>query len=331
MRQKSEYALLRVFSSFSTLMENYVAQNRAVGNKYNVDVEYLVQFDAYCLQHGIVTAALTRELMDGWCEKRLHESDTSHHTRIRTMRKFAKFLHDNGIEAPMAFHPLPRLPATFTPYIFTRDEVSRFLAAAKRVKQHGGSPLAPTLLPLLFQVLYCCGLRVSEALSLKNEDVDLERGTLLILNAKGQKDRLVPISDSLRERCAAFRANPAAQWYSSEYFFPAPDGGRYASVTIYARFREILWLAGISHGGRGKGPRLHDLRHTFAVHTLDNWAQTGKDIYVCLPILSTYLGHKNLLSTQQYLRLTREAYPALLGAFSEHFGDVFPEVCYDES
>jgi len=237
MRQKSEYAPLRVSSPFSALMENYVAQSRAIGNKCNVDVEYLAQFDAYCLQHGIATAVLTRELMDDWCEKRLCESDTSHHIRIRTMRRFAKFLHNNGIAVPMAFHPLPRPSNTFTPYIFTREEVSRFLAATKMVKRHSNSPLAPTLLPLLFQMLYCCGLRVAETLNLKNEDVDLERGTLLILNAKGKKDRLVPISDSLREGCVAFRANPAVQWYRSEYFFPAPDGGRYASSSIYTRFR----------------------------------------------------------------------------------------------
>jgi len=235
-----------------------------------------------------------------------------------------------GVETPAAFHPLPRLANSFTPYIFTREEIARLLTVIDNVRRSGHNPLVGLTLPLLFRVLYCCGLRVSEACQLKNEDVDLERGTLMVLDTKGGKDRLVPMSDSLRQLCNEYSKNPALRDFGSSFFFPSVDGGHYASSTIYTRFREFLWKAGIPHGGRGSGPRLHDLRHTFAVHTLDDWARAGKDLYVCLPILSTYLGHKNLLATQQYLRLTPQAYPALLNAFGETFGGVFPEVTYEE-
>ena len=85
-------------------------------------------------------------------------------------------------------------------------------------------------------------------------------------------------------------------------------------------------MAGIPHGGRGKGPRLHDLRHTFAVHMLNMWAVQGRDLYVALPILSVYLGHTSLKSTEQYLRLVPEAYAQITLAFEAGFGDVFPEV-----
>jgi len=326
MQQKSEYAELRCFGPFAGWMKEYVEQNRALGHKYNVDAVYLMQFDAYCMQKSVTATALTQELLEGWFVKRPYEADASHHTRMRVLRKFAKFLRNNGVQAPAAFHPLPHLVTSFTPYIFTREEIVRLLAAADNVRQNGHSPLVGLTLPLLFRVLYCCGLRVSEVCQLRNEDVDLERGTLTILDAKGGKDRLVPMSDSLRQLCVEYSAVPVLRAFGSAYFFPSVDGGRYASSTIYDRFREFLWNAGISHGGRGNGPRLHDLRHTFAVHTLDDWARAGKDLYVCLPILSTYLGHKDLLSTQKYLRLTPQAYPVLLGAFSESFSCVFPEV-----
>jgi len=176
-------------------------------------------------------------------------------------------------------------------------------------------------------MLYACGLRITETLLLKNTDVDLEEGVLRLLGTKGEQARLVPMSESLISLCRSYRTNPLVLNFGSEYFFPAPDRGFYDSSTIYARFRECLFEADISHGGRGKGPRLHDIRHTFAVHTLDNWVKQGKDLYVCLPILSVYLGHTNgLSSTQQYLRLVPEAYSSLTNSFEAQFSNVFPEV-----
>ena len=180
---------------------------------------------------------------------------------------------------------------------------------------------------MLFRILYCCGLRVSEALNLQIPDVDLENGTLLIVNGKFGKDRLVPMSGTITALCREYRANMPP---GSDYFFPAPDKGPYSSCTIYTRFREILWQAGIPHGGRHRGPRVHDIRHTFAVHSLNNWVQKGMDIYTAIPILCTYLGHKNLSSTQRYLRLTPEVFPEVTEAFEAHFGSVFPEVRYEE-
>ena len=134
------------------------------------------------------------------------------------------------------------------------------------------------------------------------------------------------MSATLTQICAKYRSNPLVTGYGSDYFFPAPDNTYYAVCTIYERFREYLFEAGIGHGGRGKGPRLHDIRHTFAVHTLNKWASEGKDLYVVLPALMRYLGHKNLKSTEKYLRLVPEAYKQVTEPFEAHFGEVFPEV-----
>ena len=329
MKPKNEHISAHFTGAFAALADEYISLNRAIGNKYNLDTVYLMQFDKYCVDEKAAAPILTKELFDGWCAKRSYESDRSHHIRIRTLRRFADFLRKNGIEAPTAFHPLPRLLPSFTPYIFTRAEISRFLIAASSAKSNSHSPLAGLVLPLLFKTLYCCGLRLSEVLTLKNPSVDLVCGTFLILDAKGGKDRLVPMSESLRLLCVEYRENPLIQRFNSEYFFSAPDGGLYSKSWIYVRFRNFLQQAGISHGGRGKGPRLHDIRYTYAVHTLDNWAREERDMLVVLPILSAYLGHKNIFATQRYLRLTPEAYPVLLGAFDKHFGSVFPEVRYE--
>jgi integrase len=114
-----------------------------------------------------------------------------------------------------------------------------------------------------------------------------------------------------------------------EYFFPSPLGGKYKERTIYQYFRRFLWQAGISHGGRGYGPRLHDLRHTFAVHCLKRWVVDGVDLTVALPFLSTYLGHTGLKGTQRYLRLTAELFPGIVSAVETKFSEMIPEVNYE--
>lgn len=319
---------LNCTSVFAPYECDYIERRRALGFKYNIDAEFLNQFDKLCIERGVSTPVLSQKLFDAWCEKRPSESAVNHHMRVQRLRSFAVFCRENGVDVPLVFHPLPAPPKTFMPYIFTHDEISRFFKAVDNGNRDANarSPLKHIVMPVLFRALYACGLRVTEALMLKTADADLDQGTLLILDAKGGKDRIVAMSESLTVLCRKYRAKTSVRDFGSEYFFPAPDRGFYDSSTIYDRFRQYLFSAGIGHGGRGKGPRLHDLRHTFAVHTLGNWAEQGKDLYVCLPILSAYLGHKGLKSTQQYLRLVPEAYPNVTGPFEAKFGDVFPEV-----
>lgn len=323
---------LNCSSVFAPYEVDYIEQRRALGLKCNTDIAYLNQFDRFCVECNVLTPTITQELFDAWCEKRPTEKASTHYVRMQHLRAFSVFCHHNGLDALSVFHPLPSPQKTFTPYIFTHNEIGRFFVAVdnanREVDPH--SPLKHLVMPLLFRMLYCCGLRLTETLLLKTTDVDLEQGTLLLLNTKGGNDRLVAMSESLTALCRNYLANTSVQNFGSKYFFPAPDRGFYDSSNIYARFRKYLFASGIGHGGRGKGPRLHDIRHTFSVHTLDNWAKQGKDLYVCLPILSVYLGHTNgLKSTQQYLRLVPEAYLNVTGPFEMEFKDVFPEVRHE--
>ncbi len=328
MRMKP-YLQLHCTSPLAPYAEDYVAQKRALGGKCRTEREVLNMFDAFCVEYGLSEPALPQELYDTWCEKRPHENGSTQRARIQHLRLFARFLTNNGVPAPAVFLPLPKLDKSFVPHIFTHGEIQRLLRAVDETKpcfRYGRPSLAHVIMPVLFRMLYCCGLRVGEALKLKTKDVDLNDGVVRLHETKGNKERLVPMSPSLTEICSEYRANRQVADYGSEYFFPAPDKTYYADCTVYARFREYLFAARISHGGRGKGPRLHDLRHTFAVHTLNRWVAEGRDIYVIIPILCDYLGHKNLASTEKYLRLTPEAHSLLVRPFEEKFGGVFPEV-----
>jgi integrase len=180
-------------------------------------------------------------------------------------------------------------------------------------------------------MLYSCGLRISEAVNLQNRHVNLQEGILEIKNSKSSKDRLTPMSKSMTNTCRQYYQVLHKHSSMDDYFFMKADREPVTPNNVYRRFREILWESGISHGGKGSGPRLHDLRHTFAVHSLQQAINRGTDVYCALPILSTYLGHASVTATEQYVRLTADAFPDIRTALDKYCGHVIPEVKQDET
>ena len=171
--------------------------------------------------------------------------------------------------------------------------------------------------------LYGCGFRVREVLKLRVRDVDLNQGIITVRQGKFRKDRLVPpalrLVNRLRKYAARFENRPP-----DAIFFPGPRGGPFSLRTVYTLFRKLLLKYGIPHGGRGKGPRIHDARHRFAMCALRRWYRDGADLDAKLPLLATYLGHRNLSGTQRYLHLTAELFPEITARADAAFGDVIP-------
>ena len=153
--------------------------------------------------------------------------------------------------------------------------------------------------------------------------MDLTEGILIIRKAKGNKDRLVPLAHSLKKRLGRY-AKRFRDRSPQAPFFPDSQGRSYGYQRVYVTYRQLLKQIGISHGGRGKGPRLHDLRHTFAVHRLIRWYREGADLNAKFSFLATYLGHKNLSGTQHYLHLTAELFPDITINMESAVGDVIP-------
>ena len=149
-----------------------------------------------------------------------------------------------------------------------------------------------------------------------------------IREAKTDRDRYIPLSDSVKDACISY-ADKIWWEKDSDFFFLSPDKTMISPMTVYQRYRRYLEVAGISHGGKGQGPRLHDIRHTFAVHVLQKWIKEGADLTAMLPILSTYMGHKTVRATAGYLRLTAEVYPELMKRVEKSCAYVIPEVCHE--
>ena len=135
----------------------------------------------------------------------------------------------------------------------------------------------------------------------------------------------MPVSAPLRDRLAGYHARVAGRT-GGDWFFPGRSGQPLTLANIDKNFRRFLWQARIPHGGRGHGPRVHDLRHTLAVNNLRSWFARGEDAGALLPVLQAYMGHSSIADTDYYLRLTAESYPHITARLQRAFGDVVPPV-----
>jgi len=185
------------------------------------------------------------------------------------------------------------------------------------------------IIPALIRLLYGTGIRVGEALSLQNKDINPIENYIIIKDSKNGYQRMIPISESLSSVCQDYinyrKKLPVLQSDNSPFFISL-NGSVCKYNTVYSNFRFLLKTAGIPFIGNGHGPRIHDIRHTFACHALAKMAEYGIDLYTSLPVISTYLGHQSLSSTNGYVRLTAAMYPDLLKDVDMICLNVFPNV-----
>jgi site-specific recombinase XerD len=212
----------------------------------------------------------------------------------------------NGSPLPRCIPPASDPP--FVPYIYSDAELKRLLANAPAACA-GRAPIEGYVFRAVLLVLYGAGLRIGEALSLAMADVDLEEATLRIRETKFFKTRIVPLGRDLTKVMVEYvalrnRQHPATP---DAPFFCFRSGLPLSHSAADSAFRRLRACAGIQReGGPRRQPRLHDLRHSAAVHRLVAWYRTGADLQDLLPKLSTYLGHVDLSSTQRYLTMTPE-------------------------
>ena len=151
---------------------------------------------------------------------------------------------------------------TFTPYIFTHDEVASIINVVDHLSYIPQSKHYHLIYPMLFRMLYGCGLRINEALSLKKTEVDLENGILTITKTKNGSNRLVPMSWSLTNYARCYAENMDFDMFGEGYFYPSRDGGKYHRTPVYVKLKKFIKRAGIFPDG-AVGPRVHDIRHTY--------------------------------------------------------------------
>jgi site-specific recombinase XerD len=302
--------------TLSEAVENYLTIKRSLGAVFSADARILRSF-----RHrlgDVPIDSISRDACQAFC-RGAGPPTRFWERKHQTLRGFFSYLITRG---HLAVSPLPyaspRVPRSFRAYIYSRDEVRQLLDATT-ILESTRTPQQPLTFRTLLLLLYGAGLRPSEALRLRRCDVDLADRILGIWDTKFFKSRLVPIGADL---CKSLDA-----YWTVRQRLPLPDGTRSAFFcnrrgkaislarleSVFVRLREHV---GIRRPAADRWqPRLHDMRHAFAVSRVVAWYRDGVDVQACLPLLATYLGHINLSGTQTYLTMTAE----LLGEASLRF------------
>lgn len=301
----------------SELIKAYLAARRAHGVKLTTGERTLYQFARETGDRPL--AEVTPEEVATFLRGRaLSATWTTKHGLLAGLYRFA--IARGHVAVSVLPEQRPKLPPPLTPYVYSPDELQRLLDATA-VLESPLSPLQALTYRTLLLLLYGAGLRVSEAIGLTLGDVDHRDRVLTIRQTKFYKSRQVPIGQRLAAALTTYIERRGA--------LPTPLGDRSALLStrfgqrlIYQRvvmfFQRVRSGAGIvCPHGEPRPPRLHDLRHTAAVHRVLAWYRDGKDVQQLLPRLATYLGHASIASTQQYLQMT----PELLHEASLRFAD----------
>jgi integrase/recombinase XerD len=315
---------------FKEYCPQYVEYKRNLGFTFGESSFYQLRYmDDFFKKYVMPTPVLDKEMVEAYVSRRDNESAKTQHMRMSLIRQFALFMNNNGF--CFYVHPKELIPIskTFIPYIFTHREIDSILKVVDNLEYTPSSKHYHMIYPMLFRMLYGCGLRINEALSLKKADVDIENGILTVTKAKNNTSRLVPMSRSLNNYCKQYTLKMGFDMYDDGYFYPSRDNGKYNNTPVYIKFKHFMKAAGIFTDNE-VGPRVHDVRHTYAVHALDKMVKDGQDLYCTLPILCTYLGHRDIESTEKYLRLTEEAFGQIIDSVTPLYNGVFPEMEIDE-
>jgi len=297
---------------------------------YRDDVRYiLLTLDEFLTGIGLAEKILTPISVESWIKSL--SGRMSINTKIVYVshyRQFAKYLQSVGI--PAFIHERPKGESSYVPYIFTQEELIRIFEAADNLTEISDSYL-PTCIqfPIVLRILYGCGMRLGEVLSLKIPDLDFEREAITVRGAKGNMDRLVPMDTSLTAICRKYYEIIGMNSSNDSYLFPTNRKGKHTHAWARKCFGKVLLSAKISKFNLPRYSRnicIHCLRHTFAVNSFGKQNGMGIDNYAAAPLLSAYMGHKNPTGTELYLRMSAENSSDIISKMNSYTSNIFPEV-----
>jgi integrase/recombinase XerD len=285
-------------------LEDYLALRRSLGYKLDRPGQMLRGFVSYLDAAG--TAAVTTAHVLAWATEPATADPTWWRARLAAARGFARYLAPlvPGSEVP----PRGLLPGPVSrravPYLYSGAEVAALMTAARAIR----TPLRAATYQTLIGLLAATGMRVGEAISLDRADLDPEQGLLTIRSGKFGKSRQLPLHASVLHALAGYAClrDSACPRPATPAFFISVTGTRLIYKNVHFTFRRLTRAAGLQPRSAACRPRIHDLRHTFAVTALARWHADGGDTAARLPLLSTWLGHAGPAGTYWYLTGTPE-------------------------
>lgn len=316
-------------SVFAPYFDSFLKMKDTMGYGLNKFRCIFLEFDRFFLETGVTDTYITSEQIAAWNKTRVNDKARTLYDKYSVLSQFCKYMCHLGQECY-----IPRLPRkkdmNFIPYVFTHQQMDMVFRECDRMTVlNNNMNSALFAIPVLIRFLYSTGVRIGEALSIKNADVDYLRHRIIIRKTKNKMQRMVAVNSSLEEvmkQYEIYRNRMPIEGLTDKesFFFVSTIGNPLTKGTVYGWFKKILRLCGIPHIGKQQGPRVHDVRHTSAVHSLEKMVKAGIDIYCALPILSIFLGHKTIKGTEKYVRMVQEIYPDIIGMENPVTSFVFP-------
>lgn len=292
---------------------------------------FFKEFDTFAISYGLKDGVITRDLIEAWHKTRINDCARTYYGKCSKLIQLARYMSEHGQRSYIMKLPKYENDRGYTPYIFSKEQIESIFKASDSLLRESHRIDDPIMaIPCLIRLLYSTGVRITEAISLKNKDIHLDRGYIHIRETKNGSERLVPVCCSLKRTIVQYlfyrNRVPLKGLQDEDHLFLVKlDGTEVSSACAYKWFRKVYTNCGILYKGDHFGPRIHDLRHSMAVHALAKLVSSGMDIYSALPLISACLGHKHLSSTEHYVRLTCVEYPELLKQCSALNDFIYPK------
>ena len=310
---------LKLQSLLAAQIQNFINLRRLSGTDYQSQAQLLGYFDRFLVEQHLLEPRINRKVVERYLESLSHLAPRTRYNRFCVVKQLCQYLARND---PLGYVPNPLRSISsrgaHQPYIYSNSEIQAIMAAASQLPLENS--LRPHTYRTLLGLLYSTGIRIGEASALNLEHFHSQEQMLYIAEGKFRKARWVPLSDTtcqalqhyMRKRLQMTPRLPDSP------FFINQRSCRLHHCIINQTFRQLLRQCGIHHS-KNTGPRIHDLRHTFAVLRLLAWYRDGQDVNARLPWLATYMGHVDVHSTQVYLRATPELIEQVDQRFHNHY------------
>jgi len=309
--------LFEYTSVFAPYIESYIHEKELQGYKATQLKWILLELDKFFAQASKMDLFISSEDIKVWAATRTCDKPNTLYQKYCAIAKFCRYMCLLGYECYIPTRPKNRA-SNYTPTIFTHEQIKAIFNACDNMvmKEHHAQSIM-IIIPALFRVLYSTGIRISEALSILNKDVDFDRKVIVLSDTKNRCQRLAPINKSLEQVVRQYiyyrnkiPVNGIA--HPSSPLFVSTTGRTCTRRAVLKYFHRIIEECGIPRRCDQQGPMVHEIRHTAAVHAMVKLTQNGMDIYTSLPLLATFMGHKKVRDTENYVRLTQEIYPDLI-------------------
>ncbi|MFH1690874.1 MAG: tyrosine-type recombinase/integrase [Candidatus Eisenbacteria bacterium] len=308
-------------SALGSAISDYLALKKSLGRRFAVETRVLAHLDRFLVEMAHEDATLSPDSFETWSLTLGHLMPTVRRNRMRIVRNLCLYLrrtHPDCFIPDMAGFPASHPPRR--PYIFTKGQIVRLLQATSALSSSSTSPLYPEVYRIAIVLLYTAGLRRGELIRLVDSDYDPVEHTLLIQASKFHKSRLVALSvDAAAEMDSYLQARRRLPHGPNAPLLVSRSGGLgpYTGAGLGMGLRRLFCRAGI-RTAEGHPPRVHDFRHTYAVHALLGWYHAGIDVQAKLPVLSTAMGHVSIASTAYYLAYLDPVAQAASDLFAQH-------------